>query len=248
MLNELKYLPTRVIVKCDMEEKNWHTFADGTKIRLERKWNNLDCKHTQLTQGTVVSAESAPIGTLMLYHHNGNHPVNELFNYKPLDGKEIASEIKYFSIPESMCYAYYDGEKWLPLKGYEFALRVFTPYEGILLNMPNRKIRNTLYVTTGEYKGKVVRTVRAADYPIIFNDPVSGQEKHIIRFRHFDYENPDREEVMAIDRQLTDLVNNGKICVGINDQTCTRLKDYYERESNAKREVTNNSRHILSGT
>lgn len=227
MKNELQYIPGRVIVKCDMEEKNWHTFANGTKIRLERKWNNLDCKHTQLTQGEVISAESAPPGTLMLYHHNGNHPVNELFNYKNLSGTEIASDIKYFSIPEAMCYAYYDGEKWLPLKGYEFAQRVFTPYEGILLGMHHKKIRDALFVETGSLAGNVVRTVRAADYPIVFNDPVSGQEKHIIRFRHFDGEVNEREEVTAIDHRLTEMVENGKIYIGINDQIAKPKKEHY---------------------
>ena len=33
---------SRVVIKVDIDGKNWHSFQNGTTIRYERFWNNLN--------------------------------------------------------------------------------------------------------------------------------------------------------------------------------------------------------------
>jgi negative regulator of sigma E activity len=75
-------------------------------------------------------------------------------------------------------------------------------------------VPDVLYVTTGSMKGNVVRTLKACDYEIVFQG-LQGREERLIRFRHFPDEDNEREEVIAIDGYLTDLVNEGKLLVGL---------------------------------
>jgi len=57
--------------------------------------------------------------------------------------------------------------------------------------------------------------LKACDYEIIFQG-VNGREERLIRFRHFPNQEHEREEVIAVDGYLTDLVNKGKLLIGLS--------------------------------
>lgn len=210
----LKYRHGRVIVKIDVESKNSHTFEDGTVIRRERKYNEFNMRIVQPVNAIVISAEYIPCGTQILINHNAIHDTNKIFDYPELTGKEAETDVRYFSMPEEDCYAWLDGEEWKPLRNFEFALRVFEPYKGFLTGIEPTKIKDTLYVTTGKLKGKVVGTLTAADYEIVYQDK-TGREGNLIRFRHSEDENFEREEVIYINDYLTERLNNGELLVGL---------------------------------
>lgn len=210
----MKSLHDRVIVKIDLQKKNFHTFSNGQQIRLERGWNNLNKRETQPVNAIVIWGQNIPEGSEILAHHNSVHPVNECFNFKSLSGELFASSEKVFSLPIAMCYLYKHNDKWLPLKGYATALRVFKTYEGRLSGIAPKLLKDTLYITSGKDKGYIFNTVRASDYQIIFQD-INGQEGNVIRCRHFEDEENDREELISKNYYLTDKLNDGKVWIGL---------------------------------
>lgn len=220
----LKYIKGRVVVEIDLQKKNSHRFSDGTTIRLERQYDSFDRKHTEPVNATAVSAEYIPKGAEILCHHNCAHPVYRIFNAKPLSGKDIASEVFYFSIPESECYAWRMGnDPWQPMKGFDFGLRVFEPYEGMIIGMQPTLIKNCLYMQTGEYAGKVVRTLRASDYVIVFQNE-HGREDQLIRCRPYGDKRMQREpEIIAIDHPATERVKNRELRIGISPSDAKTL-------------------------
>jgi len=110
-----------------------------------------------------------------------------------------------------------------PLKNFDFGLRVYRPYEGFIEGIEPTLIPDVLYVTTGEFKGLIVQTLKSCDYEIIFQG-TNGQEDRIIRFRHFPYEDNEREEVIAVRNDLTDLYNNGKLLIGLSPSTAKPIQ------------------------
>jgi hypothetical protein len=72
-----------------------------------------------------------------------------------------------------------------------------------------------LYITSGNLTGKVVHTLKACDYEIIYMG-TKGFEERIIRCRHFEDEINEREEIIAIDRELTKRVSRGDLLIGIS--------------------------------
>lgn len=227
-MNKLECVQDRVIVSVNMEEKNSHQFADGTKIRLERNWNNLDQKYTQPVNGVVISGDGIPEGAEMLISHNSTHPTNEIFNFKNLSGSEIASDIKYFSVPIGECFAWRKGEgEWHPMPNFDFALCVFEPYDGVLTGIQPTKLNDVLYVLTGKYKGNVVLTLKGCDYEIIYQEKTTGREGNIIRFRPDGNEKEQRDpEICAILHSETEKVKSGKLLVGLNTSDCKPLNSY----------------------
>jgi hypothetical protein len=220
----LKHTHGRVVVSVDMEFKNSHQFEDGTVIRLERQYNEFNQRITQPVNAIVISADNIPSGAQILIAHNCTHDTNKIFDYKNLSGEEIASDVKYFSIPESDCFLWKDNDgEWKPCGVYETALRVFKPYRGIMEGIEPEIIKNTLYVTSGEYKGLVVRTLVACDYEVIFQGD-EGREERIIRFRPNGDEAEKREpEAICIDNEKTELVNEGELLVGLSISDCKSI-------------------------
>lgn len=222
----IKNVEGRIVVKADKEGKNWHTFSDGTKIRLEREYDNLDKKHTSQVLGEVVCGDNVPAGALILFHHNCIHPVNQIFNHTQLSGEETTSGVEVFSFREDECYLWKmpGDEKWNPIKGFETALRVFIPYTGGIKGVLPEKIKDVLYITSGEFEGNVCHTLKACDFPVIFNNE-KGIEETIIRVRHFENQDNEREELIAVDNLLTDKVKNGDIYVGISQTNCKPINE-----------------------
>jgi hypothetical protein len=221
----MKHTKGRIVIKADKDGKNWHTFSNGQRIRLEREYDNLDRKHTSQVLGDVISGEGVPCGAMVLFHHNSIHPVNQVFNHSELSREDEAAGLQVFSIPETECYLWkMEGEpEWKPMKGFATALRVFKPYMGTLAGVPHEKVQNVLYITSGELKGKVCQTLKASDLSIIFNNE-KGVEETIVRVRHFEGEDlNEREEIIAVDSKMTRMVKKGELFVGIDDNHCYSL-------------------------
>lgn len=220
----IKATDKRIVLSCDIEKKNHHRFSDGTVIRLERQWENLNRRTTEPVNCDVIDGEGIKEGAEILVHPNALIDTHRIFNYKGLSGTQIASNIRYFSIPEEQAFAWHDGERWLPMRNFEFGLRLFTPYKGILSGIEPTKIKECLWVTTGALSGNVVHTLKAADYNIVFMD-ITGVEGNLIRFRHSDDPNFDREEVICINHELTEEVKKGLIYVGLTKSDCKPLNE-----------------------
>lgn len=215
----LKNVEGKVIVQVDLQGKNWHTFEDGTKIRLERQFENLNRRETEPVNAIVVSAENIPIGSEILIHPNAPSDTNKIHNIKNVSNKLEETDISYYSIPDDQCFIWRDKNNvWQPIYPYETALRVFKPYTGIVEWILPTMLKDTLYVTSGEYKGLVVATIKASDYCVVFQD-TNGRENQIIRFRPNGDERTKREpEAIAILHHETELVNRGDLFVGISDK------------------------------
>lgn len=211
----LNCVPGRVIVSVDRESKNSWKFEDGTVIRYERDFNNLNRRETQPVNATVISGDNIAAGAQILIHPNASSETNQIHNYQKLSGEVTGSDIGYYSIPEEMCFAWLDGESWKAIAPYETALRVFIPYRGVIEGIEPSVLKDTLYVTSGELKGMVVATLKACDYQIVFQD-VNGREGNLIRFRPYGDEKTKREpEAIAILNEATMMVNSGEYYVGI---------------------------------
>jgi len=92
----------------------------------------------------------------------------------------------------------------------------------MIIGNPPTEIKNILYITTGALKGNVCHTLDASDYTIIYQE-LNGKEGQIVRIRHSDDENFDREEITVISHSLTDEVNRGTLLVGITPKDCKKL-------------------------
>lgn len=219
----LRHVDGRVIVVVNTQMKNYHSFSDGTTIRLERGYNNFNRRQTQPVNAFVVSGEGISGGSEVLISHNALHETNLITDYSQL-GKEVSEDIKYYSLPVDDCFAWRKPkEEWMPLSNFEFGLRLFAPYGGSLQGIDPTRIKDVLYVTTGKLKGSVCNVLKASDYEIIFQGD-DGQEKSIIRFRHSEEEDFIREEVLCINHELTEQVNNNELLIGYNIKDAKWLK------------------------
>jgi hypothetical protein len=220
----LKHVERRVVVKVDLAYKNSHTFADGTTIRLERQYNNFNVRETHPVNCIVISGENIQSEAEILVHPHAIHDSNKIFDYK-----DSNDNVGYYSIPVDMCFAWFDGVGWQPIPPYDFALRVFIPYTGQLADIEPTQLKDTLYVTTGELKGHVVKTLIACDYQIVFQGR-DGREGNLIRFRPFGDEKSKREEeALCLLNDITEKVNNGEYYVGITTSDCkpiTKVEDF----------------------
>lgn len=235
-MNQLAYIEGRVVCTVDVDLKQSHTFGNGQKIFLDRRVQNFNRRITEATNATVISAEHIPAGAEVLIHHNATHDTYRIFDYKKLSGEEEASTVKYFSIPETECYVYRikPEDEWTACYGFVIGLRVYKPYDGLLEGLPPTLMPNMLYMTSGEYQGEVVQTLKNSDYQIIFQDS-NGQENSLIRCRHFEGpEENDREEIIAIRHDLIEQIEIGKLLVGISISDATTLNEYNDRKTSRK--------------
>ena len=218
----LKAPLNRVIIKVDLESKNSHTFKDGTKIKLERVYDNFNMRYVKPVNAEVVNAKNIPVGSEILIHHNATHDTYKIFNYQRPTA-EASSSMQYFSIPIEECFMW-RGEKgstWNALNNFITGLRIFEPYTGFLEGIEPALVKNKIYVTSGELEGNVVGTVISSDYEIIYQDD-DGTEGKIIRLRYYP-EGNDRNEVISIEHELTNKVKNGELLVGYNTSDAKKL-------------------------
>lgn len=226
--NTLKHVEGKVIVRMDMNYKNSWTFEDGTKIELARKYDNFNQSYTQPVNAIVVSADNIPEGAEIICHHNIGHDTNRIYNYQQLSGEVEASDIRYLSIREDEAFAWYDeaNSKWMPLKGFDFALNVYRPYKGILQGVEHTPIKNCLWVTTGDYANNACMTLQASNYKMIFQDR-TGREKNIIRFRSEEDLTTQREcEIVCLHHAYTKQILNGDLYVGLTKTDAKTINEY----------------------
>lgn len=219
---KLKAPSNRVIIKVDLESKNSHTFKDGTKIKLERVYDNFNMRYVKPVNAEVVDADGIPVGSEILIHHNATHDTYKIFNYqKPT--AEASSDMQYFSIPIEECFMWRSekGSSWNPLNNFITGLRIFEPYTGFLQGIDPSLVKNKIYVTSGELTGNVVGTVISSDYEIIYQND-DGTEGKIIRLRYYP-EGNDRNEVISIEHEMTNKVINGELLVGYNISDASKL-------------------------
>jgi len=221
---KLKAPSNRVIIKVDLESKNSHTFKDGTKIKLERVYDNFNMRYVKPVNAEVVDAKDIPTGAEILIHHNATHDTYKIFNYQR-PTTEASSDIQYFSIPIEECFMWREGKGsiWNALNNFVTALRIFKPYKGMLQGIEPEVMNNKLYITSGELKGRAVNTVISSDYEIIYQND-DGTEGRIIRLRYYPDGN-DRNEIIAINDNMTELVENGDLWVGYSKSDAKQLKE-----------------------
>lgn len=223
-MSELKHAEGKIVISIDIESKNWHTFSNGQKIRRERQFNELNRRVSEPVNAVVISGNNIPSGTQILIHPNVVHDSNRIFNYCQLSGIETASDIKYYSAPQEMCFAYLENNEWKPLPPFEFGLRVYKPYTGILQGIEPTEIKNVLWVTTGILKDNAVMTVVASDYEIIFQG-IEGREDRLIRFRPDGDPKTQREpEAIAILNDTTEKILNGEYLIGLSSSDAKPLE------------------------
>jgi hypothetical protein len=222
----MHHVDGKIVVKVNHEYKRSHRFDDGTVLKLERGWNNLNQREVSEVNCTVISGEGIPSGAEALIHHNATHETYRITNHGELSGQKIADRIEYYSIPEDQLFFWRkDSEVWNPIKGYATGLRVFKPYKGILHGIEPTKIKDTLFITSGALKGQICHTLRGCDYEIIFQD-LNGRENRVIRFRHSDDDTDyDREELTCISGYLTKELNKGNLLIGLTPTDAKPLKE-----------------------
>lgn len=219
---DLKYTENRIVIKIDLDFKNSHTFENGQKIYIGRQFNNLNRRETEPVNAIVISAEDIPKNAEILIHPNSISDTNLIHDYESIS-EEQGNSVRYYSIETISAFLWRMGaEDWEPLKGFATAYRVFKPYEGIIQGILPTQIENVLYIRSGEYEGMVCHTLKAADYEIIFMNE-KGVEQKIIRCRHYENEYHDREELIAVDHELTNKVKNGKLLIGLSPNDCNKL-------------------------
>lgn len=222
----LVHVEGRIVCKVDMENKNSHRFESGLTIRRERKFNEFNRRITEPVNVIVISGEGIPKGAEMLVDHNALHETNRINDYKNSFEIHGSDRIRYFSIETYECYAWrIGGGKWQPIPPFEFAFRIIKPYKGIFHGIEDEVLKDILFVTSGELKGSVVKTISASDYEIIYQE-MNGREGHLICFRPFG--NPKKnmeEEAIAILHDLTEQVNNGELLIGYEIKDAKKLND-----------------------
>jgi hypothetical protein len=219
---KLKAPSNRVIIKVDLESKNSHTFKDGTKIKLERVYDNFNMRYVKPVNAEVVDADGIPVGSEILIHHNATHDTYKIFNYQRPTA-EASSDMQYFSIPIEECFMWRSekGSTWNALNNFITGLRIFEPYTGFLQGVEPTLIKNKIYVTSGDLAGNVVGTVISSDYEIIYQND-DGTEGKIIRLRYYP-EGNDRNEVISVEHEMTQKVINGDLLIGYNISDAAKL-------------------------
>lgn len=217
LLGKLRPSPGRIIVSIDKEGKNSHQLTPDIQIQLARNVENLNRRETMPVNAVVVYSDKMERGTEVLVHHNSFDPNNELFDIFPLSGTYEASNVKYFSIKEEQCFLYRDGDEWLPCHNFATALRLFKPVDTIFEGVLPDLVTGQLLVTSGEYAGKCCLVVASSDYEVVYQG-IDGKEKRVIRIRHFEGEENEREEIIAVDMGNTKLYNEGKLLAGLTDK------------------------------
>jgi hypothetical protein len=210
----------RTLVIVDKNYKDRVLLGDsGVVLERPRNYDNLNNRITQPIQGFVVNDSELPSGAEILCHHNSFQDTNKLFTFEN-DFEEQGFGL--YSIPKLETFVYrFDSKEWKPCNGFILGLRVFKPYKGVLIGVEPKELKNYLYVTSDcALKSKVIKTVHAALYPIVFNDE-NYNEQTIIRVRHFPNEQDHpREEVICVMNDMTKQVKKGELLVGIDKTNC----------------------------
>lgn len=210
----LKHVQDRIIIKIDLDGKDIHTFDSGVQIYRGRRFNELNRRITEPVNAFVVDAEYISKDSEILIHPNSICDANKIFDYGDAAIEEN-NAVRYYSIEEISAFLFREGDRWKPLKNFAIGLRVYKQYKGLIQGIAPEQIKDVLYIQSGEYTNKVVQTLRSCDYELIFQG-VNGREDRIIRCRHYEGYDHDREEIIVERNDLTEQVNQKKLLIGID--------------------------------
>ncbi len=197
---KLKHVSGRVIIRVNNESKNVHGV-----FRRERRFNNFNFREVNPSNAFIISSETIPKGCEVLVDYTSIHDSNKIFDYKT-----NSNDVFYYSIKEEDCFAYKnEKDEWLPCADYEFGLRCYEKYQGALIGIQPKFLKDVLYITTGDLKGLITHTLKGCDYQIIFTD-TNGKEGNIIRI------NRKKDEIICVSMALTERMQNGEILCGLS--------------------------------
>jgi hypothetical protein len=224
--DNLIHVQGRIVCKLDSDYKNFYKFQSGLVIRRERKYNEFNRRITQPVNCVVISGDGIPKNAEILVEHNALHETNRINDYKNSFELEDSDRIRYYSISTAECFAWrIDDGPWTPIESFEFALRLFVPYKGPLVGVEPKQVKDTLYVTSGEFKGKVVRTLKGCDYEIIYSEKL-GVEGNLICFRpNGDGKNLEPEAIAILGAE-TKQVMKGELLIGYEIKNAKLLNEF----------------------
>ena len=216
----LKALRGKMIIKMDVRQKEKLLFC-GRDILQIQKGFDFNLRQDNPSMAIVIDGEGLNAGDFILVHHLSNQPSYAIEDNTFLTTEEIADGYKIFSVPidNGFCYSK-DGENWTPCKNFLITSRLFKPYKGKMQGIPHEKIERRLFVVRGydyeggeqvDISGNVMITTDFSDYEIIWHD-TKHKETRLVRTRN--------REVLAIDHKMTKDLKEGKILMGLSEESC----------------------------
>lgn len=217
-----------ILIKIDSKQKERYSFGNGTTIHIEKGFD-FNLRQDKASMAEIIDGENVPSGVECLVHHNAQEPTYEVFNENILTQQEKLDGYKILSIPDDMCFCYFENGEWVPCKNFLITKRIFKPYKGALVGIEPELIKNRMYVVKGfdewdgektDLSGKVLVTLVNADYQIIFHTK-ENREESVIRTRS--------REILAIDEGVTKKVKEGELLVGLNHSESKPLAAWQEQ-------------------
>lgn len=209
----------RLLITINSELKNSYNLTDGVTIVLLRDEMQFDCRIKNAVQGFIYGTT-----TEVLIDHNSHHRINEVLDHDIL----LPEHTGIYSISNYEIYAYRheDSEGWLPHTwedddgehGFLLVERIWEPYNGILVGIGPKMIKNRLFVTEGNYKHNVLITENHCDYTIVYQER-NGREASLTRMRDNEF------EVVGIDEELTMKVHSGVLLIGETQNKAKKFED-----------------------
>lgn len=215
----MKPSKNRLLITINSELKNTYNLTDGVTIVLLRDEMQFDGRIKNAVQGYIYGTT-----TEVLLDHNSHHRVNEVLDHDIL----LPEHTGLYSILKSEIYAYRqdDNNDWLPHTweddngehGFLLVERVWESYNGLLVGLGPKVMKNRLFVSEGRYKHKVLITENHCDYTIVYQER-NGREASLTRMRDNEF------EIVGVDDELTGKVLSGKLLIG---ETGTTAKEFNE--------------------
>lgn len=230
MKTKEKALKGYVIIKMDTRQRERFRLG-GTDIVLDiSRGFNWNLREDRPALAEIIDGENLPKGTDVLVNYLAIEPVYEILEEEILTKHEKQQGVKIFSIPNDMCFAYFDKGEWRPCKEYLLTMRIFKPYTGKLAGIEPTLVKNRMYVFKGfsegenetkvDLGGKVAVTLDWCDYQIVWTDR-NNKEQNLIRTR-------DREIIGTDDGLLKELKKE-KYLMGLTAKTAKTLKEWQEQ-------------------
>jgi hypothetical protein len=226
-----KAIKGTVLIKINVKQKEKYALTDSIDIDIEKGYN-FNLREDRASFGYILDGENLPKGAACLVHHLSIEPAYEVpCSNLLISEEEIKKGVKVYKIQTDMCFCFrIDKQDWQPCKDFLITKRIFKPaieIKGGLvlpdsLNVPER-VKGVMYIVNGfdteggekvDLSGLVVFTTENCDYQIIWHEE-DNKEYSLIRTRN--------REIMAIDNDMTMLVKENKLLLGLDERNCKTL-------------------------
>jgi len=218
----MKAIRGQIIMKMDVTQKMKYRLTDDVTIQIEKGYN-FNLREDRSSMGYVIDGDSLPVGAKLLCHHLSIEESYRIWDESILTEEEKKEGFKVFSIPIDMAFCYMVENEWVPCKNFLITKRIFKPYNGVLVGIEPKVVKNRLFILKGvdEWDGevtdlsnKVCIVTENSDYQIIWHD-TDNREYSLIRTRH--------RELMGVDEGMTNQVKSGTLLVGYTVSDCEKL-------------------------